>query len=75
MSEESVNVVRAIYAAWLEGASARGFMDSDIEYVNPPDAVETGTLRGPKSFGLIRMPTTTLRCVRSGSLTPATTWW
>lgn len=25
-------------------------MDADIEYVNPPDAVETGTLRGPASF-------------------------
>ena len=29
-------------------------MNPDIEYVNPPDAVETGTLRGPASFGLIR---------------------
>ena len=29
-------------------------MDPQIEYVNPPDAVETGTLRGPKSFGRIR---------------------
>ncbi len=47
-------MVRSIYAAWLAGTSARGFMDSDIEYVNPPDAVETGTLRGPRSFGLLR---------------------
>jgi ketosteroid isomerase-like protein len=54
MSQENVDVVRSIYAAWLEGASARGFMDSEIEYVNPPDAVETGTLHGPGSFGLIR---------------------
>jgi ketosteroid isomerase-like protein len=54
MSQENVEVVRSIYAAWLAGTSARGFMDSDIEYVNPPDAVETGTRRGPKSFGLIR---------------------
>jgi ketosteroid isomerase-like protein len=46
--------VRGIYAAWLEGTSARGFMDPDIEYVNPPDAIETGTRRGPKSFGLLR---------------------
>ena len=28
--------------------------DPQIEYVNPPDAVETGTLRGPKSFARIR---------------------
>jgi ketosteroid isomerase-like protein len=54
MSQEDVEVVRSIYAAWLAGTSARGFIDSNIEYVNPPDAVETGTLRGPKSFGLIR---------------------
>ena len=53
MSEENLEVVRSIYAAWLAGTSARGFMDSEIEYVNPHDAVETGTLRGPKSFGLI----------------------
>jgi uncharacterized protein len=54
MSQENVEVVRSIYAAWLAGTSARGFMASDIEYVNPSDAVETGTLRGPASFGLIR---------------------
>jgi ketosteroid isomerase-like protein len=54
MSQENVDVVRSIYAAWLAGTSARGFMDVDIEYENPPDAVETGTLRGPASFGLIR---------------------
>jgi ketosteroid isomerase-like protein len=54
MSSENVEVVRRIYAAWTEGTSARGFMTTDIEYVNPPDAVETGTLYGPESFGLIR---------------------
>ena len=54
MSQENVEIVRGIYAAWSAGTSARGFMDSEIEYVNPPDAVETGTLRGPESFGLIR---------------------
>ena len=54
MSRENVELVRRIYAAWREGTSARGFMDVDIEYVNPPDAVETGTRRGPASFGLIR---------------------
>ena len=54
MSQENVEVVRRIYSAWLAGTSARGFMDPEIEYVNPPDAVETGTLRGPESFRLIR---------------------
>ena len=54
MSSANVEVVRSIYAAWQAGTSARGLMDPDIEYVNPPDAVETGTVRGPASFGLIR---------------------
>jgi ketosteroid isomerase-like protein len=54
MSHENVELVRGIYAAWAAGTSARGFMDPEIEYVNPPDAVETGTLRGPASFRLIR---------------------
>jgi ketosteroid isomerase-like protein len=54
MSQTNVELVRGIYAAWRAGTSARGFMDADIEYVNPPDAVETGTLRGPGSFRLIR---------------------
>jgi ketosteroid isomerase-like protein len=54
MSSENLELVRSIYAAWHAGTSARGFMDAEIEYVNPPDAVEAGTRRGPESFGLIR---------------------
>lgn len=54
MSAENVELVRRIYDAWRDGESARGFMDPAIEYVNPPDAVEPGTLRGPESFGRIR---------------------
>ena len=54
MSEENVELVRAIYAAWLKGESARDFIAADIEYVNPPDAVEPGTRRGRKAFAAIR---------------------
>jgi ketosteroid isomerase-like protein len=54
VSSDNVELVRSIYAAWLAGTSARGFIDPEIEYVNPPDAVESGTRRGPGSFGLIR---------------------
>jgi ketosteroid isomerase-like protein len=54
MSQENVEIVRAIYDAWREGSSARGFMDPQIEYVNPPDAVEPGTRRGADSFARIR---------------------
>jgi ketosteroid isomerase-like protein len=54
MSEENVEFVRAIYAAWLKGESARDFIAADIEYVNPPDAVEPGTRRGREAFAAIR---------------------
>jgi ketosteroid isomerase-like protein len=54
MSQDNVEVVRAIYAAWLQGESARDFIDPEIEYVNPPDAVETGTRRGRHAFAGIR---------------------
>jgi ketosteroid isomerase-like protein len=53
MSQENVEIVRAIHAAWLGGESARDFLDPEIEYVNPPDAVEPGTRRGRKAFGAI----------------------
>ena len=54
VSAENVELVRAIYAAWRDGTSPDPFMHEEIEYVNPPDAVETGTVRGPQSFDLIR---------------------
>jgi ketosteroid isomerase-like protein len=54
MSQENVDVVRAIYDAWLAGTSARDLIAQDLEYVNPPDAVESGTRRGRKSLAIIR---------------------
>lgn len=54
MSLENVEIVKAIYTAWRDGTSSRRYMDPDIEYVNPPDAVEPGTRRGPESFARIR---------------------
>jgi ketosteroid isomerase-like protein len=54
MSQENVEIARAIYAAWLKGESARDFIDPDVEYVNPPDAVEPGTRRGRRAFAGIR---------------------
>ena len=53
MSDESVAVVREIYAAWAAGKAAGRFMDPDIEYVNPPDALEPGTRRGRSPFGAL----------------------
>jgi ketosteroid isomerase-like protein len=54
MSERNVEIVRSIYGAWLQGESAGSRIDPEIEYVNPPDAVETGTRRGRKAFAGIR---------------------
>ena len=54
MSQENVETVQAIYAAWLKGESARDFIDREVEYVNPPDAVEPGRRRGRKAFAGIR---------------------
>jgi uncharacterized protein len=51
--DENVEVVRRIYAAWQRGESAGQWMDRDIEYVNPHDAVEQGVLRGRKSFARV----------------------
>ena len=54
MKQDKFQVVRDIYAAWGAGRSARAFMHPEIEYVNPPDAVEPGVRRGPESFAAIR---------------------
>jgi ketosteroid isomerase-like protein len=54
MSQENVDVVRAIYAAWTEDASAGDLIASDMEYVNPPYAVETGSPRERRTLAKIR---------------------
>ena len=54
MSQENVELVRAIYDAWSDNRSAAPFIDKDLEYVNPPDAVEPGTKRGRHYLAKIR---------------------
>lgn len=54
MSEENVALVRRIYEAWDRADSARDFISSDVEYVNPPYAVEPGVRRGRASFRVVR---------------------
>jgi ketosteroid isomerase-like protein len=53
MSRENVGIVRSVYEAWarneLPGPSE--LFDPEIEYVNPPGAVEPGTRRGIEAFG------------------------
>jgi glutathione S-transferase len=51
MSEENVEIVRRIYEEGLIYRDPEGLVAElgtpDIEYVNPPYAVEPGTRRGP----------------------------
>jgi ketosteroid isomerase-like protein len=54
MSRENVELVRAIYGRWGEGESAGELIDPNLEYVNPPYAVESGTRRGRRTLTKIR---------------------
>jgi ketosteroid isomerase-like protein len=50
MSQENVGIVRRIYDEGLLDKDPEWLLElatSDIEYVNPPDAVEPGVRRGP----------------------------
>ncbi len=53
MSFENVEVVRHIYGVWQKEGSpvASELLDPEIEWVNPPDAVERGTRHGVDEFG------------------------
>jgi ketosteroid isomerase-like protein len=46
--EENAEAVRRLYEAFnrRDTVTTRELMDPDIEYVNPPDAVERGTRKG-----------------------------
>jgi len=52
MSEENVEIVRAIYDAWArdEYPGPAHLLDAEIEYVNPAGAVEPGTRYGLEAF-------------------------
>ena len=54
MGAAEVELVREIYRAWDEGRSAGDYVHDDFRYVNPPDAVETGTLHGRDSLARVR---------------------
>jgi ketosteroid isomerase-like protein len=50
MSQENVEIIRRIYKEGLidrDPATVLEFATPDIEYVNPPEAVEPGIRRGP----------------------------
>jgi ketosteroid isomerase-like protein len=52
MSEESLAVVRAIHEVLARGESpaSAGLLHPDIEYVNPPGALEPGTRQGLAAY-------------------------
>jgi ketosteroid isomerase-like protein len=52
MSHKNLAIVRAIHEAWARGESPAilGLLHPDIEYVNPPEAVEPGTRRGITAY-------------------------
>jgi ketosteroid isomerase-like protein len=54
MSSQNVALVRAIYDLWERNESARHLIDAELEYVNPPNAVETGTRRDRGALQSVR---------------------
>jgi ketosteroid isomerase-like protein len=53
MSRENVEIARRLYQAWsrLEIPGPEDLLDPEIEYVNPPGAIEPGVRRGLDEFG------------------------
>lgn len=49
----NVELVRAIYEAWNAGASTDDLIAPDLEYVNPPYAVEVGTVQDRAALGRV----------------------
>jgi ketosteroid isomerase-like protein len=54
MSEQNVDIVRRIHERWVAHDSAGDLIDEQIEYVNPPYAVESGIKRGRRTLAAIR---------------------
>jgi ketosteroid isomerase-like protein len=52
VSQENVDVVRGVYRAWQQDGFGvvPQLMDPNVEYVNPPYAVEPGTRHGYDGF-------------------------
>ena len=51
MSQENMEVVRRIYEAWARRVPGPAdVLDAEIEYVNPPGAVEPGTRSSLAAF-------------------------
>jgi len=51
MSQANVELVQEIIDRWHKGASPADLIAEDLEYVNPPYAVESGTRRDRGALG------------------------
>jgi hypothetical protein len=54
VSQQNLELVQTIYRLWAEKESAGHLIDPDLEYVNPPYAVESGTRQSRRTLGRIR---------------------
>jgi ketosteroid isomerase-like protein len=50
MADQDVEVVRRIYAAWEAGEIGHEHLAEEVEWVNPPDALEPGVRQGIEAF-------------------------
>ena len=54
MSQENIELIRSLYAAWDRGESVGHLIADEFEYVNPPNAVEPGIRRDRKALVSVR---------------------
>jgi ketosteroid isomerase-like protein len=54
VSQENVEVVKQIYVLWNAGEPAGELIDRNLEYVNPPYAVESGVRHDRAALASIR---------------------
>jgi ketosteroid isomerase-like protein len=54
MSEQNVALVRTIYERWSRNETTRHLIDPNLEYVNPPYAVEAGTRHDRRTLAMVR---------------------
>ena len=54
MAEQHVALIREIYRRWAAEESAFDLIDPELEYVNPPNAVESGTRHSRDTLSKVR---------------------
>ena len=54
MSQENIEIVRAIHDGWAKQEAVAHLIAPDLEYINPPYAVESGTRRDRAALDGVR---------------------